>query len=153
MEKLRLFRKIVVGDGNFCLNRRKMAFIKRVLVEDEDIELVSSIFSCTRDTFPTDKIKMVDFINYYGIENIYLGSRSNFGVSGQMNGEVYSYSWETSRPSVFRHDEFDTYYYDLLDNDKKCELIPMDELGFRDGCSGMRSVSQVLEKEKMMIRR
>lgn len=158
MVDLDLYKKILWGDGIESMDLKGFKLVRRLLKKEEDIELVRKIYA-TDLGVEVDRKMLIDCINYYGIENIYVGERTNHYSNGtlklrNMQGTNLLLDRDISgKKSLFKHDEHDYYYYDLLDRDRRCEYVSPDIFYLRDGCDNMKSISAILDKPKEKVRR
>lgn len=155
MVDLELLRRILFDEGVSSFNKKRLMLAKNVLKKKVDINLVEKIFYCEDLGVDVDKGMLVDYINYYGIDNIYIGYRVNYFSNGDlmlrnMSGKMLIDDCSVSGcTSLFKHDNHDYYYYDLLDDNTRCEYIHPDIFYLRNGCAGMKKISQVLKNAEM----
>lgn len=158
MADLELIKEILWEDGIESMNLKGLKLVSRLLKGEEDTYLVRMIYA-TDIGVEVDKKMLLDYINYYGIENIYVGERINYYSNGElklrsMQGASLLPEREIrGKMSLFKHDEHDYYYYDLLDGDRRCEHVSPDIFYVRDGCDNMKGISSILEKTKEKVRR
>lgn len=151
--------------GVASLNIERFKLVKRDLKDEEhnDLELdVDLEYKRIYDAdlgLKVDKKMLIDYIKYYGIENIYIGEKVNHYSNGElrlrnMQGEeMLPESWKIFKKSLFKHDENDYYYYDLLDNNKRYEHINPGAFYISNGCDNMKSITSILDKTKEKVRR
>lgn len=91
----------------------------------------------------TDKIK-INFINRKklckyaiknGISNLYTGKRIDEYSAG-----INIINTKNKRNTIFKHNDNDYYYYDLLDNNRKCERIYPGVFYLEDACTDIKPV-------------
>lgn len=152
----KLIKKILFDDSDVDI--RSLLLVRKVVVEDKDKALIREVYDCDSSLFPVSKRRLLDYIGYYGIDNLYVGER----VCNYSNGELQlkNMSGENlvsditikGNTSLFKHDEHDYYYYDLLDNSERCEQVYPDLFYVRNGCDNMKSVASLVKKSKKVGR-
>ncbi len=158
MFDLELIKRIMVSDDSFSLTIKKLKLVKKVL-NDEDLALLRKVFFCEDLGISINKEVLYDFLKYYGADNIYVGERVDYYSNGQlklrsMRGKSLLPDIDVSpRKTLFKHDEYDYYYYDLLDDNRKCEHVHPDIFYVRDGCDNMKKITSILDKPKGKVRR
>lgn len=158
MADLELYKKILWENVIESVDLKGFKLVRRLLKGEEDIELVRKIYATDLGVEIAKKM-LLDYINYYGIENIFVGERINYYSNGvlklrSMQGASLLPEREIRvKKSLFKHDEHDYYYYDLLDDDRRCEHVSPDIFYIRDGCDNMKRISSILEKPKEKVRR
>lgn len=158
MVELELIKKILWGDGTEAVDLSGFKLLGRLLKGEEDLELVRKIYA-TDFGIEVDRNMLLDYINCYGLDNIYVGERINYYSNGvlklrSMQGaSLLPERTIKGKKSLFKHEKGDYYYYDLLDDDRRCEQVSPDIFYIRDGCDNMKRISSVLEKPKEKVRR
>lgn len=153
MVDLELVKKILFEHGVASIDRMRLKLARKVLTNEGDIDLIRKVFSCEDFGVEVDRARLCDFLNYYGVNNIYVGERVNYYSNGELklrNIRGKSLLPEidlTGKRSLFKHDEYDYYYYDLLDDGRQCEHIKPDIFYIRDGCDNMKSMATILNKQ------
>jgi len=153
MFDLKLIKEILLEKGLGSLNLKGLKLVRRILADDEEDEFVRKIYA-TDIGVGVDKKMLLDYIEYYGIENIYVGERVNHYSNGElklrnMRGKEMLKEIEyPCKKSLFKHDDNDYYYYDLLDNNCRCEHVSPDVVYIREGCDNMKSIASIIEKPK-----
>ncbi|MCI8460709.1 MAG: hypothetical protein HFE81_04860 [Bacilli bacterium] len=154
MVDLELLRRILFDNGITSVDVKGLKLAKKVLTNEEDEKLARKVYFCDDLGVNFDKRRLIDFINYYGEENLYIGERFSYNfsrdvkVNGTPGGEISSGMGLDEVVTIFKHDEHDYYYYDLLDNYKRCERVHPDIFYIRDGCDNLKSLKSILNKVK-----
>lgn len=158
MIDLELIKRILWENGIESVDMKGLKLVSSLLKKNVDTELVRRVYA-TDFGLDIDRKMLLDYINYYGIENIYVGERINYYSNGvlklrNMHGTSLLPEREIiGKKSLFKHDKNDYYYYDLLDGDRRCEQVNPDIFYVRDGCDKMKSINSILERPKEKVRR
>lgn len=159
MIDLELIKKILWEDGIESMDLKGFKLVRRILKKKEDLELVRKVYDTDFLGVEVDRKMLIDYINYYGVDNLYVGERVNHYSNGvlklrSMQGFNLLPDRDISgKKSLFKHDEDDYYYYDLLDRERRCEHVSPDIFYLRDGCDNMKSIGAILDKPKEKVRR
>ncbi len=153
MFDLKLIKEILLEKGLGSLNLKGLKLVRRILAEDEEDEFVRKIYA-TDIGVEVDKKMLLDYINYYGIDNLYVGERANhysnrtLKLRNMRGASLLPDKDISGKKSLFKHDENDYYYYDLLDGERRCEHVSPDVFYIREGCDNMKSIASIIEKPK-----
>lgn len=158
MIDIELIKKILWENGIESVDMKGLKLVRRILKGEEDIELVRKIYSTDLE-IEIDKKMLLDYINYYGIQNIYVGERVNHYSNGELRlrsmqgASLFPEISLGGKKSLFKYEKGDYYYYDLLDENRRCEQVSPDIFYIRDGCDNMKPISSILNKTKEKVRR
>ena len=98
----------------------------------------------------TNRFKLMRIVRNNDVENLYAGVRiDNLSEEDFETGEIIRCDWGDSlvfvpgrgEETVFRHCPEDGYYYDLLDNETRCQRIDGSTTSTEHGCCNLRSMS------------
>lgn len=98
----------------------------------------------------TARFKLMRVVKENNPENLYAGVRiDNLSDDDFETGEIIRCDWGESlvfvpgrgEETVFRHCPEDGYYYDLFDNETRCQFIDGSTTSVEHGCCNLRSMS------------
>ena len=98
----------------------------------------------------TARFKLMRVVKENNPENLYAGVRiDNLSDDDFETGEIIRCDWGESlvfvpgrgEETVFRHCPEDGYYYDLFDNETRCQYIDGNTTFVEHGCCNLRSMS------------
>ena len=154
--KLKLIRMILLSDTmdiHFSKPELISLILKLGLESMEELKLACEILHSNTEKIPVSKEEFIRLSLELGLENLYVGERCNHASSGMvirdMSGRRITPNMTGGKKSLFRHSSEDYYYYDILDQDTRCEKIHPDEDFFyvRYGCTNLVKAEEML-KEK-----
>ena len=101
------------------------------------------------------KEELLDCIQTWGIDSLYFGERVDHYSEGivlrNMYGEVLTPEQKPRNMTVFKYDEGDYYYTDILGNHTLCEKIKPGIMYARHACNNLEKMSSVFQKDKRKV--
>ncbi len=100
----------------------------------DELKLVKDILTNKFEIGFISKEKLCSYVLKNGVSNLYTGRRiDDYSATSIVN---------TSKKgnTLFRHSSNDYYYYDLLDNDKRCEMIYPGAFYLENACTYIKPV-------------
>lgn len=98
----------------------------------------------------TNRFKLMRIVRDNNVENLYAGVRiDHLSDDDFETGEIIRCDWGDSlvfvpgrgEETVFRHCPEDGYYYDLLDDETRCQFIDGNTTNTEHGCCNLRNMS------------
>lgn len=139
LEQLKAFRWNIIAEKHGLNNISETEFLEALSATDLNIS----------------KEEMLECIQKWGIEFLYLGERIDYYSEGvvvrDMHGNKVTPKQRQGKNTIFKYEKGDYYYTDILDHNTLCEKISPGIMYAKHACCNLKSMSSVLGEEKRKI--